>query len=162
MNDRDQSVACYYEGFCCSQAVLSTFGPLLGLDSETALKVSAAFGAGISGRGETCGVVIAGLILVGLRYGKTEADDDKANEFTNYYSTQFLEEFTARNGSVICKELLECDISTSEGCKRAKEKNIFEERCPKIIQKGEDILREILFDGAKKISWRPQEETPSG
>ena len=48
MSNADSAVACFNEGFNCSQAVFSTFAPALDLDRETALKVAAAFGGGWS------------------------------------------------------------------------------------------------------------------
>jgi hypothetical protein len=41
----EAAVACFREGFNCSQAVLSTWGAEFGLERETALRAAAALGA---------------------------------------------------------------------------------------------------------------------
>ena len=42
----EAAVACFREGFNCSQSVLSTWGGEFGLERETVLRAAAAFGAG--------------------------------------------------------------------------------------------------------------------
>lgn len=46
MSKVESTVSCYKEGFSCSQALLSTYGPLFGLNRELALKIAGAFGEG--------------------------------------------------------------------------------------------------------------------
>jgi hypothetical protein len=41
----EAAVACFREGFNCSQSVLSTWGAEFGLKRETALRAAATFGA---------------------------------------------------------------------------------------------------------------------
>ena len=43
----EAAVACFREGFSCSQAILSTYGDDFGLPRETALRAAAALGAGM-------------------------------------------------------------------------------------------------------------------
>ena len=59
---------------------------------------------------------------------------------------QFAERFITRNGSIVCRELLGCDISTSEGLKAAKKEKHFKKRCPKFVQDAAEILEEMLRD----------------
>jgi hypothetical protein len=42
----EAAVACFREGFSCSQAILSTWGGEFGLERETALRAAAALGVG--------------------------------------------------------------------------------------------------------------------
>ena len=144
MNNEELAVSCFLDGFACSQAVLSIFGPSFGLDREIALKVSAAFANGICQMGETCGAIIGALMVIGLKYGNTKAEDTKAIEFTYSYADEFLEEFKSRNGSLLCRELLRCEISTPDGMKYATERNLFDTLCPKFVRDAVEILEEIL------------------
>jgi hypothetical protein len=82
MSNSDLAVACFEEGFNCSQSVLSPFAPTLGLDRETALRVAAPFGGGMGRTGETCGAASGALIAIGLRYAQPSADDKDAKEKT--------------------------------------------------------------------------------
>jgi hypothetical protein len=47
MSKVKEAVSCFTEGFLCSQAIFSTYAPEIGLDRETALKISCSFGGGI-------------------------------------------------------------------------------------------------------------------
>ena len=55
-----------------------------------------------------------------------------------------MDEFKKENGSYICRDLLECDISTPEGVKYAKDNNLFTEFCPKMVESAAKITNEIL------------------
>ncbi|MEA3294019.1 MAG: C-GCAxxG-C-C family protein [Euryarchaeota archaeon] len=67
MNKIECAVSCFKEGFSCSQALLSTYGPQFDLNREMALKVSGAFGGGIGHMGETCGAVTGVIMVIGLQ-----------------------------------------------------------------------------------------------
>jgi C_GCAxxG_C_C family probable redox protein len=87
------AVSCFSEGFSCSQAVLTAYSDLFNLDRKTALKISQPFGGGIAHQGETCGAVSAAFMVIGLKYGRTKAEDLEAREKT--YEKTFSSTFTA-------------------------------------------------------------------
>ncbi len=144
MDRVERAVSCFKEGFSCSQAMLSTYGPQLGLNHELALKVSGAFGGGMARMGETCGAVTGAFMVIGLKYGKTKIEDEQAKEKTYSLVKEFVDRFKSRNGSIVCRELLGCDISTPEGRELAKEKNLFATLCPKFVQDAAEIIEQIL------------------
>jgi C_GCAxxG_C_C family probable redox protein len=123
--------------------LLSTYGERFGLDREMAFKVAGVFGSGM-GRGDTCGAVTGAFMVIGLKHGKTKGSDDASQERTDELARQFAERFIARNSSIVCRELLGCDISTSEGLKAAKKEKHFKKRCPKFVQDAAEILEEML------------------
>ena len=134
----------YKEGFVCSQALLSTYGEQFGLDREIALRVAAAFGGGMSRMGETCGAVTGAFMLIGLKHGNVKPKDKKARQKTYEVAREFVSRFESRYGSVRCKDLLGCDISTSEGYNLAKEKKLFENVCPQYVEDAAKIIEQIL------------------
>lgn len=144
MNRIERAVSCFKEGFSCSQAVLSTYGNQFGLNHELALKVSGAFGGGMGRMGETCGAVTGAIMVIGLKYGKTRVDDEQTKEKAYSLVQEFVDKFKSRNGSIICRELLGCDISTPEGRKIVKDKQLITTRCPKFVQDAVEIIEEIL------------------
>ena len=143
MNRVEQAVSCYKGGFSCAPAVLSAYASEFGLDIETALKIATGFGAGMGRMGETCGAVTGAFMVIGLKYGKSKADDNQAREKTYELVREFVSRFKTRNGSIVCKELLGCDLSTSEGMKLAKETGVTVTLCPKFVQNAAEILEEI-------------------
>lgn len=144
MHTVENAVSCFKEGFSCSQAVLSAFAQQFGLDRETALKVAGAFGGGMGRMGETCGAVTGAFMVIGLKYGKTRAEDEQTKEKAYSLVKEFVEKFKSRNGSIVCRELLGCDLSTPEGARIAKEKNLTATVCPKFVQDAAEIIEQIL------------------
>ena len=143
MDNVSRAVASFKEGFNCSQAVLSVYGPQFGLGREAALKLACGFGGGMR-MGQVCGAVTGAFMVIGLKHGQTEAVDKESKERTYRLVKEFAEKFTLRNSSIICRELLGCDISTPEGIKTATEKDLFNSFCPKMVQDAAEILEEML------------------
>ena len=144
MNRVERAVSCFKEGFSCSQAMLSSYGEQFGLNRELALKVSGAFGGGMARMGETCGAVTGAFMVIGLKYGNARVEDKQAKERAYSLVREFVDRFKSRNGSIVCRELLGCDISTPEGRDLAKEKNLFATLCPKFVQDAAEIIEQIL------------------
>ena len=145
MSRVEQAVERFKDGFNCSQAVLGSYSELFGLDCERAFKVATGFGGGMHIGGE-CGAVTGAFMVLGLKYGNTAAEDEQAKAKTYEKAIEFSDRFKARNGSVVCKELLGCDISTPEGMKKAQEDGLFDSVCPKMVRQAAEILEEMLAE----------------
>jgi C_GCAxxG_C_C family probable redox protein len=135
----------FAEGFNCSQAVLSAYAVRFGLDDETALKIASGFGGGMGRMAGTCGVVTGAFMVLGLKYGAALPDRD-AKEKVYVRIREFADRFKARNVSLVCKDLLGCDISTAEGYSVAKERNLIATTCPKFVRDAAEILEEMLAE----------------
>ena len=143
MNRVERAVSLFKKDFSCCQAVLSTYGPQFGLDHETALKISGAFGGGMGCMGETCGAVTGAFMLIGLKYGKTRAEDEQTKEKAYSLVREFVGKFKSRNGSIVCRELLGYDISTPEGRNLAREKGVFATLCPGLVHDAVEIIEQM-------------------
>ena len=143
------AVARFAEGFNCAQAVFSVYAEQLGLDHDTALRVAAGFGGGMGRMASTCGAVTGAFMALGLRYGGT-TPDRQAKEAIYARIQEFADRFKARNGTLICRELLGCDISSPDGLEKAKAAGLLTTVCPKLVQDACEILEEIhLTDGTE-------------
>ena len=140
----DQAISCFKSGFSCSQAVLSTYAKQLGLNRNSALKVSGTFGGGMAGMAETCGAVTGAFMVIGLKYGKIKPKDEESKRKAYSLVKEFVKKFKAKNSSIVCKKLLGCDISTSKGMQEFKDKNYINTVCPKFVKNAVEILEEIL------------------
>ncbi|TRZ49391.1 C_GCAxxG_C_C family protein [bacterium] len=134
----------HQEGFRCSQAVLGVYSEKLGLGRELALKIATGFGAGICRQGDVCGAVTGAVMVIGLKFGQTRLEDEKAKEITYYLVQEFIERFKSRHRYTNCKELSDCDLSTPEGSKRFRDEKINQTVCNKFIEDAEEILNELL------------------
>ena len=144
MKKTEQAAALFKEGFSCSQAVFAAFSEDHGLDRGTSLKLSQAFGGGMAHLGEACGAVTGAFMLIGLKYGRTKADDLEARDRTYAKMRQFAERFKALHCSIQCRCLLGLDLGTEEGMRLAREKNLFQTLCVKYVQDAATIVEEIL------------------
>ena len=138
------AVSRFKEGFSCSQAVLSAFSDTFGLDLRLSLKISQPFGGGIAHLGEMCGAVSGALMVIGLKYGRTKAEDIWAREKTYQVVKKFLDGFKEARGTIICRELLGYNLDTEEGYKKAEEEKLFETFCPKLVQLSAEILESLI------------------
>lgn len=144
MNNSEKAVSIFQEGFSCSQAILSTFGEELNLDKNTALKLADGFGGGMGRMALTCGAVTGAFMVIGLKHGRISTDDMEAKQRTTRLIRKFINKFEERNKTIVCKELLECDISTVEGFDYAKEHNLMNTLCPGFVADAAEILERIL------------------
>ena len=98
--------------------------------------------------GETCGAVTGALMVLGLKYGNATAEDKAAKADTYEKVVEYINRFKARNGSVVCRELLGCDISKPDGMKKAREDGLFDSICPKMVRDASEILETMLAEDA--------------
>ena len=133
----------FEEEFSCSQSVLSTLAPELGLDEETALKIASAFGGGMVRHGEVCGAVTGALMVLGLKYGSSNPDEEEA---VREASQALMKRFEEKNGSLLCRELLGYRLIVPEELEAAKESGIFKTVCPLMVHNATTLAEEIMMD----------------
>ena len=138
MNSIEEAVQLFESGYVCSQAVFAAFSQDYGLSKEQALNIGACFGSGMR-KAEVCGACTGALMVLGLKYGESK---EKSNEVC----VRFLDEFKKENGSFICRDLLDCDISTEDGVKYARDNNLFKELCPKMVESAAKITKDIVTE----------------
>jgi C_GCAxxG_C_C family probable redox protein len=149
----EKAVSLFKDGFSCSQAVCAAYAEHYGLNREAALRISGGFGGGIGRMGETCGALSGAIIIIGLKHSGVKADDKAARLKTYEVVREFLKRFRSRNNSILCRELISCDISTPEGFKRAMDEKIIPTRCPKFVKDAAEILEEIVWRNGEMGGW---------
>ncbi len=142
MSNVQDAVSAFASGFNCSQAIVRTYGPDYGLSALDAIRVSCGFGGGMR-RGDVCGAVTGALMILGLRFGAQDASDTAAKAGVYAKVAEFYSSFESRCDSVVCRDLLGCDISAPEGMEHATDGNLFKTVCPKLVQTAAEILEEM-------------------
>jgi C_GCAxxG_C_C family probable redox protein len=102
------------------------------------------FGGGMGGQGGTCGAVTGSIMVLGLKYGKTKAEDNAAKEKTYRLVREFTQRFEERHQALLCRNLIDADLSTPEGLKAAQERKVFETKCSLFVRDAVKILEELL------------------
>jgi C_GCAxxG_C_C family probable redox protein len=145
MNKREETCALFQQGANCAQSVFCAFSEELGLDRQVAMRICTGLGGGMGALGSTCGAVSGAFMALGLRFGLSTPEQMKLSKFAEYRPARaFAKSFVGMNGSLICKELLGCDISTPEGMKEIQAKNLFAVRCTKLISDATQIVEEMM------------------
>jgi C_GCAxxG_C_C family probable redox protein len=144
MKHSEIATATFQEHYNCAQAVLSAYAPELGLDCDKALRIATGFGGGMGRLAVTCGAVTGSFMALGLKYGMVDAANQAAKEKTYALVQEFAWKFKARCGALDCRDLLGCDLSAPDGLQIAREKQLFNTRCPLLIQTATEILDELL------------------
>ncbi len=146
MNRSEKALACFSEGFNCSQSVLAAFAEENGLEREMALRVAGAFGAGMGRTAQTCGAVTGALMALGLTYGKTQAEDNATREKCYAIAADFIQKFKAQNNGLSCSELLGFDLSTPEGRAQAQQTQRSATLCPHLVRNAVVLMEQLLED----------------
>ncbi|MHC4636270.1 MAG: C-GCAxxG-C-C family protein [Planctomycetota bacterium] len=144
MSKVEQAVDGFESGYNCSQAVVGAYCEQFELEQDKALKIAAGFGGGIGRSGGICGALTGAIMVLGLKYGSSDTEDKQGKAKTYEIVSDAIKRFEERNGSVICRDLLGCDIATPQGRKTASEKDLFDTLCKKLVRDAAEILEKLI------------------
>ncbi len=143
MSKAETAVNLFKGGYSCSQAILATYGPEQGINRDLAVKLASGFGGGM-GMGETCGAVTACFMILGLDRAGNESQKPQGRADAKAAVMEFAARFKALRGTVMCRELLGCDISTGPGMEQARKQGLIATVCPKVMQDAAELLEQML------------------
>jgi hypothetical protein len=83
-------------------------------------------------------------MVIGLKYGRITVQDTQSHEKTNRLVREFVDRFKAINGSIVCRELLGCDLSTPEGLKTFVDKKLRDMLCTKLVRDAAEVVGQLL------------------
>ena len=145
MTKAEKALELFANNFNCSQAVLTAFAPDLGLDEKLALMLGTPFGSGAR-NAEMCGAVSGALMVLGLKYGHFESENNEQKQRAYAIAVEFTKRFKERNGSIVCRDLLGYDLTRPEESACIKEKNLFRTVCPEMIRSAVEVLEGVMAD----------------
>ena len=134
----------FLSGFNCAQSVLSVFCEKYGMDTDTALKMTSGFGAGVRS-GEICGAVSGAALVIGLKYGRTSIADEAAKNNCHQKTVEFMDLFREKNSSVVCREILKLNLSIEEEYAQAQDQNLFNTVCVDMVESAVAILEQLDY-----------------
>jgi C_GCAxxG_C_C family probable redox protein len=108
------------------------------------LKIATGFGGGMGRSQRTCGAVTGAYMVIGLKYGMGKIYDAEAKDKTYKMINIFSKQFQEKNESMICKEIIGCDINTQEGMEFFDQNELLEKKCFQCVRSAAEILEEIL------------------
>ena len=134
----------FTDGYRCAEAILTTYGGRVGLNHDLSMKIGCAFGGGLGSHGDICGAITASILLLGLKYGRTDKNDSDKRIKTDRQVQKFLEKFQLKHKHLRCNDLIGFDRSTPEGHDIAEAAGVFKTLCPVFVKDAAGILEELL------------------
>ena len=144
MSKADVAVKTFETGNC-AQSVLAAYAADYGLDKDRALQVAVGFGGGMGRLQEVCGAISGAIAVLGLASGFKDGDGrDKINAV--YAKVRRLvDDFSREKGTIKCRDLLGCDLSSEEGHKYFVEHNL-RNNCREYIKLCCELLDKYLAE----------------
>ena len=138
-NYGEKAVALFATGLNCAQSVYCAFAEDLGMDAETAAKVSSGLGGGVGRLREVCGAVTGATLVLGMKFGP-----DKVAVYEKVQA--FAAAFKAETGSVVCRELLAGTGATTGGAPEARTAEYYRKRpCSELVRLAADLVAKTVF-----------------
>lgn len=151
-NHAERAKELFKQGYNCSQAVIGAFAEELGLDFDTAIKISSSFGGGMGRMREVCGTVSGMFMVAGLLYGDY-APKDLEKKAEHYKLIQELaRRFSEKHGSIICRELLRGIDSSMSPIPANRDAEYYKKRpCVELVGDAAEIIEKYIEENSKII-----------
>lgn len=135
-------------GYNCSQAVLSAYCDLYGIDEVTAFKLAEGFGLGMGGYKDECGAVTGMFMVLGLENSDGELGKGTTKQSTYGKIRECGDLFKEELGTMMCGELLrkERDMKAAASTEEIEALNGKNLICIKCVECAAKILDEKLGD----------------
>ena len=137
----------FYKGYNCAQSVFCAFTDVTGFDIDTSARMSSSFGGGLGRLRETCGVVSAAALVLGIAKGYDDPADYEAKKRHYALVREFAARFKEKNASVNCRELLTmAGLQPESGGEPEQRSAEFYQRrpCPRLVYDAAQILDEMI------------------
>ena len=133
----------FWKGFHCSEAVLIAMAEYMRVTSELIPKIATGFGGGIASSGSVCGALVGGVMAIGIKYGRSEVTQIKADQKTKNLVQRFIQQFKKVAGSTLCYDITQCDFNTLEGKRKFVESGR-RKQCQTLAVKTVGILINLM------------------
>lgn len=141
MERGEKAAELFAEGYNCAQAVFLAYADKMGVDRDTAARLSSSFGGGMGCLREVCGAVSGMFMVAGVLYGY---DDPKASvEKKEHYQRiqELAAKFKEENGSIVCRELLGLDGGAGRSTPELRTAEYYKKRpCKELVRMAADLL----------------------
>ncbi len=140
----DNAVELFFKGLNCSQVVLGSFCEKYGMKQEQGFAIGTGLGGGIR-QGEACGAVTGAVLVIGLKYGNSNDQEQDKKALCFEKTSEFLQLFQEKQGSIVCRDLLGYDLGKKDEREMATQKDIFRTICPIMIRTAIELLEELGY-----------------
>ncbi len=147
----EKAMNLFKEGYNCSQAVFLAFEDKYNIDRQTALRLSSSFGGGMGRLREVCGAVSGMFMVAGVLYGYEDAKDFEGKKEHYERIQQLAREYEARNGSIVCRELLGLGAGKDTPVPEKRTDNYYKKRpCVELVGVAATIMEQYIQEYEEK------------
>lgn len=135
----------FLSGYNCTQAIAVAFAEELGLDRDTAARLSCGFGGGMGRMREVCGTFSGVVMVLSALYGYSEPKNLTAKKELYEKIRTLAGKFRADNGSIICRELLGLEKAEESATPEPRTPEYYKKRpCPELCRYAANLLEEFI------------------
>jgi len=142
--DELKVIKAFHEDKNCAQSVLIGFADRFQIQEEHALSIASGFGAGMGRLQRTCGVVSGAYMVIGLYAGTKSINNSERKKAAYSMIREFTKRFEENQGTLLCADMLHCDLDTPEGREYFEANKLDEKVCEKCIHSALTILDDIM------------------
>ena len=132
----------HFEGLNCAEAVLLSLAEYFKIYCQEIPKIATPFGGGIARGGSICGAVTAGLMALGLKFGRATASNTYARDKSYGKAADFLSLFEKEHGTILCYNLIGLDLRTPEGLEKLKTVRL--EKCVNYVKSATEMVIHLV------------------
>ncbi len=159
MDYSQRAMEYFHQGYNCAQSVMAAFSSEMGMDFDTAIKVSSSFGGGMGRLREVCGAVSGMFMVAGVVCGYANPDDNAAKSEHYKLIQQLAAQFKAQNGSIICRELLGLNKGADSPVPESRTPEYYKKRpCAELVGIAAKIIGDYI-DNKKRENTSCQNST---
>lgn len=140
----------FLDGYNCSQSVFLAFEDKYDIDHSTAMRLSSSFGGGMGRLREVCGAVSGMFMVAGILYGYDTPGDFEAKSRHYARIQELAEEYSGRNGSIVCREILGLGKGKDDPVPSRRTQEYYKKRpCPDLVAMAAAIMEEYINQNEK-------------
>ena len=134
-------------GYNCSPAVVGAYSDLFGMEPEAAMKFAEGLGGGMGRMRLTCGAVAAMSLVAGLKMSSGKPGNQQERAKIYGVVRNMADEFTQKNGTIICGELLDPETIKDKGSvPEARTEQYYKKRpCADCVTDCAEIIEKYLL-----------------
>jgi C_GCAxxG_C_C family probable redox protein len=143
---QERAYAYEYNFRGCCQGILLTFQELLGMEDELTFKAAGFLSAGVAICQKTCGALLGGQMVLGMKYGRSRLEEGPAPLFEKLeYAQKLVSNFERKFGSTECRDISGIDFSDKEAFDEWRA-GPGREKSSQIVGKTARLVAEILYE----------------
>ncbi len=133
------------EYFGCSQSTLAALMEAFGLGGRDMLRAATAFAGGVVRRGNVCGALSGGLMMIGHLAGRDDLQMTEQYQRGMGYADKLCRRFEDAYGSIVCREIQQRKYGRTFDLRREEDR----EALHAIMAKDPEACQAVTRDAAR-------------